>query len=167
MSIVVEQTLPYTNSTLQLDSEERWSQLLPLIRPSVTEVKLASGHSVLLDSTLTKSGNVLIAAIGTVGNFSSTILSQFQLSLFSAEGSARESITAENIAKTLKENQCPMDHGLVIVRRSVKQDLVKLPGKIVEILVCGELEFDHVLSLLFSSRSEIKFVDPCFPCEIY
>lgn len=156
MSIVVEQTLPYTNSILELHNEKRWSQLFPLIRPSLSEVKLASGHSALLDSNLARSKNVLIAAIGITRHFPGTILSEPQLSLFAAGEIGQKSISAENIAKSLRENQHPVDHGLVIVRRSPKQDLNVISKGVVEVLVRGELEFDHVLSLLFSLKTEIK-----------
>jgi hypothetical protein len=155
MSIVVEQTLPYTNSQLQLEDPKRWSRLFPLMRPSIKAVDIEHGQIVFLDTALARSKNVLIAAIGSVGNFSSKILSESHVVAFTSEPFARGTTSAEDIAKVLKESGFPTENGVVVIRGGSKQDL-KASSGLVDVSVIGELKFDHILSLLASANPETK-----------
>ena len=155
MSIVVEQTLPYTNSELQLENPKRWSRLFPLMRQSVKTVDIRNNQTVVLDTALVKSKSVLVAAIGSVGNFSSRILSESHLAAFTSEPFAGGNTSAEDIAKVLKESGFPTENGVVVVRSGSKQDL-KASAGLVEVAVIGELKSDHILSLLASANLETK-----------
>jgi len=155
MSIVVEQTLPYTSSQLQLQDPKRWSRLFPLMRPSIKAVEIENGQAIAVDTALAKSKNVLIAAIGSAGNFSSKILSESHVAAFTSEPAGGGTTSAEDIAKVLKDSGFPIDNGVVFIRASSKQEL-KVGSGVAEVSVIGELKFDHILSLLASVKPEIK-----------
>lgn len=155
MSLVVKQTLPYSRSDLKLEDPKRWSRLFPLMRPSIKTVETLSGHTVIVDPALANTKNTLIAAIGYVGNFSSKVLSESYLAAFTTEQSEKQSVSAEDIAKVLKDSGFPVKNGVVVVRRALKQDLRTFPGS-VEVAVVGELKVDHVLSLLAGVNAETK-----------
>jgi hypothetical protein len=97
MSVVVEQILPYTTTELKLEDPKRWSRLFPLIRPSIKAVETANGQTIVIDTALTGSKNVLIVAIGSVGNFSSKILSESHLAAFATRQSEQSTISTEDI----------------------------------------------------------------------
>ncbi|CZR62493.1 uncharacterized protein PAC_12390 [Phialocephala subalpina] len=157
MSLVVEPTRPYTHQQLQLDDPKRWSRLFPLMRPSIKTVETSDGQTIVLDPTLAKSKDVLITAIGSAGNFSSKILSESHLAAFTTGQFGRPVVSASEIAKILKENGFPTENGLIVVRSSLKQDLeVQAESKVLEFAVVGELKLDHILSLLFATKPEVK-----------
>jgi hypothetical protein len=156
MSLVVEQTLPYTTTELKPEDPKRWSRLFPLIRPSVKTVEASNGQTlVVIDTALTGSKNVLFTAIGTVGRFSSTILSESHLAAFTTEQTSQSIISAEEIQKILKDNGFPIHNGVVVLRSGSKQNL-RTSHKVVELSLEGELKLNHVLSLLSAIKPEIK-----------
>jgi hypothetical protein len=156
MSLVVEQTLPYTTTELKLEDPKRWSRLFPLIRSSVKTVEASNGQTlVVIDTALTGSKNVLFTAIGTVGRFSSTILSESHLAAFTTEQTSQSIISAEEIQKILKDNGFPIHNGVVVLRSGSKQNL-RTSHKVVELSLEGELKLNHVLSLLSAIKPEIK-----------
>jgi dihydroxyacetone kinase len=127
-----------------------------LIRPSIKAVELSSGHTAAVDTSLSKNKNVLLAAIGSIGNFSSNILSESHLSLFTTEQPGKQSDLAEDISKFLQESGFPTENGLVVVRSSTKSEVRMVSERVVEVSVIGELKLDHVLSLLSTSNPETK-----------
>ena len=155
MAVVVEQTLPYNTSELKLEDPHRWSRLFPLMRPSIKTVETSTGQTVVVDTALEYSKNVLLAAIGNVGNFSSKILSESHLSAFTTEQPGKSTLSAVQIQTILKDNGFPIQNGVVIVRSSSKQ-ILKTSRNIIELSVEGELQLDHILSLLSAMRPELK-----------
>lgn len=155
MSLIVEQTLPYNSSQLQLEDPKRWSRLFPLMRPSIKTIEVDNGQVIVVDTALANSKNVLIAAVGSVGNFSSKILSESHLAAFTIEQNGRPTISADKIAKVLKDASFPVENGVVVVRAASTQDLRRREG-VAELSVSGELKLDHVLSLLSAANPEIK-----------
>jgi dihydroxyacetone kinase len=155
MSLVVEQTLPYSKAQLKLGDPKRWSRLFPLMRPSIKAVETASGQTVVVDTALANSKDVLIAAIGNAGNFSSKILSESHLAAFTIEQYGRQAISAEEIAETLQKSGFPTENGVVVVRVGSKEDL-RVAHFVVELSVDGELKLDHILSLLLATKPEVK-----------
>jgi hypothetical protein len=155
MSLVVEQTLPYTQTQLRLDDPKRWSRLFPLMRPSIKAVEAANGQTVVLDTALTNSKDVLIAAVGSAGNFSSKILSESHLAAFTIEQYGRPAISAEEIAETLNKYGFPMENGVIVVRESSREDLRVAQG-VAELSVVGELRLDHIISLLLATKPKVK-----------
>lgn len=127
-----------------------------MIRPSVKAVELASGQTVIIDTALAHSKNVLIAAIGSAGNLSSRILSDSHLSAFTTQQGEKPGASAEEIASLLNENGFPIENGLVLVRTGSQQTLRVVSERAVEATVVGELRLDHILSLLLSSNGETK-----------
>jgi hypothetical protein len=155
MSLVVEQTLPYTHAQLKLDDPKRWSRLFPLMRPSIKAVETASGQTLLVDTALANSNDVLVAVIGSAGDLSSKILSESHLAAFTTEQSESPAILAEEITETLRNNGFPTENGVIIVRAGSKQDLRVAQG-VAELSVVGELRLDHILSLLLATKPEVK-----------
>jgi hypothetical protein len=155
MSLVVEQTLPYTYAQLKLDDPKRWSRLFPLMRPSIKAVETASGQTVLVDTALANSKDVLLAAIGSAGNLSSKILSESHLAAFTTEQYERPAILAEEITETLRKSGFPTENGVIIIRAGSKEDLRVAQG-VAELSVVGELTLDHILSLLLATKPEVK-----------
>jgi dihydroxyacetone kinase len=155
MSLVVEQTLPYTHVQLKLDDPKRWSQLFPLMRPSIKAVETASGQKLLVDTALANSKDVLVAAIGSAGNLSSKILSESHLAAFTTEQYESPAISADEITETLRKSGFPTENGVIIVRAGSKEDLRVAQG-VAELSVIGELTLDHILSLLLATKPGVK-----------
>ncbi|PMD47444.1 Dak phosphatase [Hyaloscypha variabilis F] len=155
MAVVVEQTLPYSASELKLEDPHRWSRLFPLMRPSIKAFETSTGQTLVVDTALAESKDVILVAIGTVGNFSSKILSESHLSAFATEQPGTSTTSAEEIQKILKENGFPIQNGVIVVRSSSKQSLKTSRGTI-ELSVEGESRLDHLLSLLSALRPEVK-----------
>ncbi|TVY83771.1 Dihydroxyacetone kinase [Lachnellula suecica] len=151
MSIVVEQTLPYTSSQLQFEDPKRWSRLLPLMRPTIKAVEITNGQIVMLDTALAESKNVLIAAIGSVGNISSKILSESNVAVFTTEPLSGKTTRAEDLIEVLKHHNFPIGNGVIVVQGTATQGLGISEG-----LVSVQLKFDHTLSLLAAVNSEIN-----------
>lgn len=156
MSVVVEQTLPYSISELNLDDPTRWSRLFPLIRPSIKTAELSNGHTVIVDTSLSTSKKVLLAAVANVGNFSSKILSDSHLSLFTTEQSGKQSLSAEGIYRFLRESGYPTENGLVVLRSASKTEVRAVTERVVEVSVVGELKLNHALALLSDSNTDTK-----------
>jgi hypothetical protein len=97
----------------------------------------------------------LITTVGSVGNFSSKILSESHLAAFTTEQPGNQSTSAEQIQMILKDNGFPIQNGVVVVRLSTKQHLRTSRG-IVELSVKSELQLDHILLLLSAIKPEIK-----------
>lgn len=154
MSLVVEQTIPYSNTQLQLDEWTRWSRLFPLMRPSVKVVEAPTGQPVVIDTSLAKSKDVLIAVIGSSGNFSSKILSESHLAAFTVEQNGK-AISAEELVQALKDTGFPVENGVAVIRIGLKQNLKTASG-LLELTVEGELMLDHSLSLLLAAKPEAK-----------
>jgi len=125
------------------------------MRPSIKAIEAANGQIVVVETTLTSSKNVLLATIGSVGNFSSKILSESHLAAFTTEQNGSKAISADDITKVLKDSSFPVENGVVVIRAASKQDL-KVTSGIAELSVAGGLTLDHVLSLLLATRPQIK-----------
>ena len=157
MSLVVEQTIPYSDSQLKLDDPKRWSRLFPLMRPSIKVVETTRGQTVVIDTTLANGKDVLIAAVGSIGNFSSKILRESHLAAFTVEQSEKN-VSAQEMAEALKDSGFPVENGVVVIRAGQKQSLSSASG-ILEFTVDGELKLDHALSLLLAAKPKVKYVN--------
>jgi hypothetical protein len=155
MSLVVEPTHAYNSSQLNLEDPKRWSRLFPLIRPSVKAIDLEDGGTIVADTKLIDTKNVLVAVIGTAGNFSSKILSAPHIAAFATEPFGAKSMSAKDVVAALKEQGFHTDNGTVVLRASTKQDLAVSSG-LVEVSVIGELKLDHILYLLGAVEIEVK-----------
>lgn len=160
MSIVVDHTLPFTSSDLQLDDATRWTKLLPLMRPSLS-VSTQRSESILIDSSLRTSPYVQIAAIGSIGYFSSKILTSNCIAAISTDKFGSQNSSAADVLEALKAEEFECRNGLVVVRAGSRQDLKVDEGlgvAVVEIEVVSELKVDHILSLLLSCNEETRYV---------
>ncbi|KAL1617687.1 hypothetical protein SLS54_007691 [Diplodia seriata] len=104
MSVVVEQTIPWSPETLDLTNPKRWTTLFPLLRPSVVPVTTSKGQTILLNRALRNSPYIQIAAIGRSGNFSSKFLSDSHITAIVTETSGAGILTAQDVRYTLEQN---------------------------------------------------------------
>ncbi|KAI9714634.1 MAG: hypothetical protein M1812_006299 [Candelaria pacifica] len=156
MAVVVAQTVPYTNPQLELDNPDRWHELLPLIRPTIHSVSSNGGHSVLIDRSSADSKNVRIAAIGSLGNSSSKFLSENGISAIAIEKTGSKSLSARDVGLALTANGVSLPNGLVVLRVAGERKMELHGSDVAEVEVKGELELDHVLSLLLAVDDKIK-----------
>lgn len=154
MSLIVEQTIPYNNSQLQLEDPKRWSRLFPLMRPSTKVVETTSGQAVVIDTALASSKDVLITAVGNIGNFSSKILSESHLAAFTVEEHGK-AVSTRELAKVLKDSGFSTENGIVVIRAGTSEEFI-LVSRVLELVVEGGLKLDHVLSLLQAAKPEVK-----------
>ena len=126
-----------------------------MIRPSIRVIETPSGQPVVVDTAVANTKNTLIAAIGNVGSFSGKILSESQLAAFSTMPFEKQSISAEDISKVLKDSGFPVENGVVVIRAASKQNLRAFPGGL-EVAVEEVLKLDHILSLLAASNAETR-----------
>lgn len=148
MAIVVEQTIPFSSASLDLENPQRWNTLLPLIRPAVKTIRAAKGQTILVDSALAERRLVHIVAVGSFGNFSSKLLDDRNVTAIVTDQKGIEFVTARDIQHAMQFEKAAGDHGLVIVRAGRKRNVELHDHDIVEIETQGELELDHVLHLL-------------------
>jgi len=148
MAVVVEQTIPFPASSLDLQNSHRWNKLFPLIRPTVQTVRTAKGQNILVDTALAKSRVVQIAAVGSLGNFSSKLLDDRQVTAIVTEQSGAGLLTAQDVQHAMQTAGAAQEQGVVIVRAG-KQRRVEMHGHdLIEVESQGELEQDHLLHLL-------------------
>ena len=148
MAVVVEQTVPFSSSALNLESPHRWNDIFPLIRPSVRQVQTAKGQHILVDQALAKSNYINVVAVGNLGNFSSKLLDDNHITAIVTEQTGAGVLTPQDVQHALRSVGAAEKQGIVVVR-SGKTRKVKIHGSdIVEVEVAGELESDHVIHLL-------------------
>jgi dihydroxyacetone kinase len=82
------------------------------------------------------------------------VLLERNIAAFTTEQHGTGQIGAKDIAEALRANDVGCPCGLVIVKASNKRYLEVVGNGLVEVDVDGELELDHVLSLL--SVADIK-----------
>lgn len=126
------------------------------MRPSIKIVETSDGQVVVIDTALSKSQDVLLAAVGNVGNFSSKILSESHLAAFSVGQSGASVVSAEELGKILRESGFHVEKGLVLVRSGSQEGEIRSDNHVLEVSVQGELELDHILSLLLVSEHDVK-----------
>lgn len=161
MAIVVEQTLPFPSTTLDLENATRWNTLLPLIRPSLTTIRTPEGQDLVVNTTRAEGNHVHIIAIGTGGNFSSKVLdSKHVTTAIITQEMGAGAIRAADLPRLLESAgiQCP--RGVVVVRAGKQRRLDVHQLDVLDLQTNGELEQDHVLQLLGTAtettRSDVR-----------
>ncbi|KAL9532120.1 Dihydroxyacetone kinase [Sphaerulina musiva] len=161
MAIVVEQTLPFPPTTLDLENATRWTTLLPLIRPSLKTVRTPEGQDLVVNTARAAGNHVDIIAIGTGGNLSSKVLdSKHVTAIIITQEMGASAIRAADLPRVLESAgiQCP--RGVVVVRAGKQRRLDVHQSDVLEFQTNGELEQDHVLQLLRtateSTRSDVR-----------
>lgn len=156
MAVVVEQTIPFPDKDLDLENPSRWNKLFPLIRPSVKTVQTAKGQTILVDQAQADSNHVRIAAVGTLGNFSSKLLSDKHVTAVVTEQRGAGLLTAKDIAHAIQTSGHANFPGLVVVRSGRKRRVGVHEADLVEAEVNGDLELDHVLHMLGAASESTK-----------
>ncbi|RDW79640.1 hypothetical protein BP6252_04278 [Coleophoma cylindrospora] len=160
MALVIQQTLPYSPSALQLTEPTRWTGLLSLIRPSIKTIQTSNHHPILLDTSLLAGDEIPLAVICSgVANFPSEILRSGIVAALSFNVSE---VSAEEVYAALqKENASGADGGAVIVKSSPLlgesgRVEVRKEGRMVLVDVSGALGLDHVFSLLSTTNAATR-----------
>lgn len=156
MAVVVEQTLPFSSSSLDLDNASRWTNLFPLIRPSVKSITTAKGQNILVDTALASSKFVHVVAFGNPGNFSSKLLDSKHVTAIVTEKYGAGIFTAPDIPHALQSAGIEVEHGVVVVRAGTKRETHSHTPDVIEVETNGELECDHVLHLLGNASEGIR-----------
>ena len=156
MAVVVEQTIPFDSSSLDLENSSRWNNLLPLVRPTVKVVQTPKGQTILVDEAFAKSKYIRIAAVGSSGNFSSKLLDERNVTAIVTERAGGGLLTAQDVQHAIYTSGIQQDQGVVVVRCG-NQSRVQVHGSdIVEVETEGELQQDHSLHLLGNSTESCK-----------
>jgi hypothetical protein len=156
MAVVVEQTIPFSSSILDLQNSSRWNELLPLIRPSVKAVKTPKGQSILIDESLAKSKFLRIAAVGKSGNFSSKLLDERNVTAIVTDRAGAGILTAPDIQHAIYSAGVAQDQGVVVVRAGKKRRVEVHGSDCIEVETEGELEQDHILHLLGNTTDSCR-----------
>lgn len=159
MAVVVEPTLPFLATDLKLGSHSNWVRLFPLINPACVAVYNPSGHTVLVNKSAANCGDVLISAIVPGSNLSNKLLKESALSAFALRNHGKDDATAADLVQALAIAGIPVGPGVVAVRSGSESRLelvFRSNTLVLEVDVVGDLQFDHVLSLLSNMRHEAK-----------
>lgn len=156
MAVVVEQTIPFSQSSLDLENPSRWNDLLPLIRPTVKAVRTPKGQNILVDEALAKSKYLRVAAIGTPGNFSSKLLDDRNVTAIVTERSGAGILTVQDIQHAINSSGVGQDQGLIVVRSAKKRRVEAHGSDLLEIDTESELQQDHVLHLLGNATDSCR-----------
>ena len=156
MAVVVEQTVPFSADVLDIENTSRWNNLFPLIRPTVKVVQTPKGQSLLVDGKHAKSKFVRIAAVGSVGNFSSKLLDERNVCAIVTERHGAGLLTAKDIQHAIYSGGIGEQQGVVVVRSSAQRRVEVLGSDLVEVQTEGELQLDHVLHLLGNATESCR-----------
>lgn len=156
MAVVVEQTLPFPPKTLDLENESRWTNLFPLVRPSVKSITTSKGQNILVDTALASSKFVHIIAVCNPGSLSSKLLDEKHITAIVTEKSGAGILTAPDLPHALQSAGIEVSQGIVVVRAGKKRELHSHTPDVIEVETEGELEADHVLHLLGSATDGIR-----------
>ncbi|KAK4552281.1 hypothetical protein LTR86_010451 [Recurvomyces mirabilis] len=156
MAIVVEQTIPFFSSSLDLHSERRWTDLLPLVRPTIKAVRTPKGQNILIDEALVNSKFVHIAAVGSLGGFSSKLLDDRNVAAIVTERSGAGLLTPEDIHHTLQSAGVEGGKGLIIAKIGKKSSVEHHGPHVLEVETKSELALDHILHLLGNATDSCR-----------
>lgn len=156
MAVVVEQTIPFSSSSLDVDNPSRWNDLLPLIRPTVKPVRTPKGQSILVDDALAKSKYLRVVAVNKVGNFSSKLLDDKNVTAIVTERAGAGILTTQDIEHALNSSGIGQDQGIIVVRSAKKRRVEAHGSNLLEIDTESELQQDHVLHLLGSATDSCR-----------
>jgi hypothetical protein len=156
MAVVVEQTIPFSTSSLDLQNPHRWNDLYPLIRPTVKQVQTAKGQHILVDQALAKGKYVNIAAISSLGNFSSKLLDEKNVTAVVTEKAGAGVLTIQDIKHALQSVGAAEERGLVVVRAGKSRNVQVHGSDVIEVEAVGELELDHLLHLLGNATESCR-----------
>jgi hypothetical protein len=156
MAVVVEQTVPFSSSTLDLENPSRWNTLFPLIRPTVKSVQTTKGQNVLVDTAHADSKFVHIVAFGTAGNLSSKLLDDKHVTAIVTEAAGAGGLVATDLPDILENAGIKSSQGMVVVRAGKKRNVESLAPGVIEVETIGELEQNHVLHLLGTAKDGVR-----------
>ncbi|CAK4033660.1 Dihydroxyacetone kinase [Lecanosticta acicola] len=163
MAVVVEPTIPFTPSTLDLENPTRWTTLFPLIRPTVQSVQTPKGHTLLVDTSKSQGKQYLhIVAAATLGHFSSQLLDERHVTaiVVAETTGAGIPVTAGDLPQTLRRAGVEMGPGVVLVRAGraaeSKAVVVQHTPDVLEVVCEGALAADHALQLIGTAKGGVR-----------
>ncbi|KAL1296848.1 hypothetical protein AAFC00_004471 [Neodothiora populina] len=155
MAIVVEQTIPFEPSDLDITNPTRWSDLLPLLRPSLRPVASKDQTAtILVDQSFAAASDhdVRVATVVRPGNFPSGLLERTRHACAFAVGQ----VSADDVVSAMKEIGMGFGQGLVVVRRGVQRKVEIESHDVLKVEVDDDLLFDHVMQVLGSATESTR-----------
>ncbi|THY01974.1 Dak phosphatase [Aureobasidium pullulans] len=156
MAVVVEQTIPFASEQLDAENPTRWNTLYPLIRPSINAVETTTGQTVLVDQSLANDKYVRVAVVGRAGNFSSKLLSDIHITAIVTEAGSNQTLSSKEIAKAINEAGHQQHAGIVVLRSGKQRSMNKIEEDLLEVVVNGDLEVDHLIHLLGAATESTR-----------
>lgn len=154
MPVVVEQTIPFSSPSLDLQNIDRWNGLLPLVRRGVKQVQTSKGQQILVNQSIIDSKFCNTVAITTPGIFSGKLLDESKVAAIVTEEPGKGGLAAIDIKHALQEFGATEHQALVVVRSGKSRKLkASVEDNSIDVEVNGELEYDHLLFLL-ANRSK-------------
>lgn len=156
MAVVVEQTIPFSPGALDLDNPSRWNDLLPLIRPTIKAVRTPKGQNILIDEALAKSKYLRVVAVNSLGNFSSKLLDDRNVTAIVTERAGAGLLTTQDIQHAMNSSGIGQGQGLIVVRSAKKRRVEAHGSDLLEVDTESELQQDHVLHLLGNATDSCR-----------
>ena len=149
MAVVIEQTIPFSSPSLDLQNTSRWNGLLPLVQRGVRQVQTAKGQQILINQSIIDSKICNTVAVTTPGKFSGKLLDGSRVAAIVTEKPGKDGLTARDIKHALQEFGATEHQALVVVRSGKSRNLKpSVEDNSIDVEVNGELEYDHLLFLL-------------------
>lgn len=156
MSIVVEQTIPFSREALDVENPTRWIKLLPLVRPSFRAIQVQD-HTILVDEALKSSQDVRVAIIGRHGNFSSKVLESRHVCAVAFDATGKSTLDAAHMMLALGAAGFEPGPGSVVLRCGRQRRATRSNG-ILTVEVEGCMALDHLLHLIGCSTAETRYL---------
>ncbi|KAF2218002.1 hypothetical protein CERZMDRAFT_14124, partial [Cercospora zeae-maydis SCOH1-5] len=119
-----------------------------LIRPAIKTVQTQKGQHILVDTAKAEGKHVHVVAVGTSGNFSSTLLDDKHVTAIITQEKGAGVLHATDLPHTLQSAGIEVLQGVVVVRAGKQRKVEAHQPDVLEIELSSELEQDHVLHLL-------------------
>jgi len=122
----------------------------------VQTVRTSKGQNILVDTALSNSKFVHVVAVGSLGNFSSKLLDDRNVTAIVTEQSGAGLLTAQDIQHAMQSVGAAKDQGIVVVRAGKKRSVELHGHDILEVVSQSELEQDHILHLLGNATESCR-----------
>lgn len=156
MSVVVEQSIPYSSSALKLDDASRWQTLFPLLRPTVAAQNVSAGI-LLVDRAHASSNAPRTVVASGKAELSAPFLADGRVTAALVSNGGSGKLSPAEAAKGLADAGLDLKPGVVVVtlgeQRSI--DVTEANGAtVVFVTVDQPLDLNHAVLLLASLKPD-------------
>lgn len=153
MSVVVEQSIPYSDSALKLDDASRWQGLFPLLRPTVAASQVSEG-TLLVDRAHASSAAPRTVIASGQPDLTAPFLADGKVAA-ALVGSAK--LSPADVVKGLEDGGLSAKPGVVVVSLGEGRTINASEANgatVVFVTVDQALDLDHVVSLLAALKPD-------------